>query len=386
MSVTTAAPAAATPGVGGVPFNIASRPQRRYSIVYNGLSNLGAGGSFPVTQLSATGWVRKIQLLLTATYTTSASAAVVSGDSPWNLISGITLTDATGQPVVQPISGYGLYLINKYLPAGTVNGNGPTARNNQHLGPGYAYSATGTAGSAVFRLNLDFEQDAVTGYGCIPNLDSNASLQLKVDYAASTVAFSGGTASAATLSMRVTSWYWAPVASTIGGAPVSPAPPGGGDYLQTRYETQTATPSAENLLSLTNRGGLIKGMLIVSRAAGVRTAFTAGANVGLILDNQPIDEGVPLEEVQDAVRRAFTYFGNDVTTSYAPVTADNVGLDNGVLPILPWMMTPGSRAAWLKTVVGSLLQVRVTPGASASGVEIYTQLMQVKDAAAFYAR
>jgi hypothetical protein len=115
---------------------------------------------------------------------------------------------------------------------------------------------------------LQFEQDPKTGYGCIPNLDSNASLQLKVDYAATTVAFSGGTATAATISMRTTQHYWAPVGKTLAGAPVEVAPPGAGDYLETRYETQTVSAQSENLVTVTNRGGLIKGILLVSRAAG----------------------------------------------------------------------------------------------------------------------
>jgi hypothetical protein len=86
-------------------------------------------------QLPATGWVRKIGLLFSATYTTSASAAVVAGDAPWNLITGVTLTDATGQPVYQPISGYNLYLLNKYVPAGGEYDNTQTPFGNQQIGP-----------------------------------------------------------------------------------------------------------------------------------------------------------------------------------------------------------------------------------------------------------
>jgi hypothetical protein len=145
-------------------------------------------------QLPATGWVRKIGCCSRRPTRRTASAAVVAGDAPWNLITGVTLTDATGQPVYQPISGYNLYLLNKYLPAGGEYDNTQTPFGNQHLGPEYTFTASSTSGSATFRLELPFEQDPKTGYGCIPNLDSNASLQLKVDYAVTTVAFSGGTA------------------------------------------------------------------------------------------------------------------------------------------------------------------------------------------------
>jgi hypothetical protein len=370
---------------GGVRFTVASRPQRRFSNSQT-VSNLASSTSFQPIQLPATGFVRKISLFFTATYTTSASAAVVAGDGPWNLITGITLTDATGQPIFQPVSGYNLYLINKYLSSGVVDTNIPRAWADPQLGPEFAFTASSTAGSATFRLDLDLEQDYVNGYGCIPNLDSNASLQLKIDVAATTVAFTGGTASAATVAVRVSQYYWAPVGSTVGGVPVQTTPDGYGDYVETRYETQTVTPSSENTIQVANRGGLVQGMILVSRAAGVRTAITAASNVGLILDNNPIDEGITVEEHYDMLRRTYGFLGTDLTTSYAPLTAGVLpGLDRGVIP---WNFgsLSGGRDSWLNTRVGSLLQLKVTPGASASQVEILTRLAQVKDPTAFYAR
>lgn len=369
----------------GLPFTVASRPQRRYSAVQT-VTNTSAGGSFQVVQLAATGWVRKVSLFFTQAITYASGAALVAGDGPWNLITGITLTDATGQPVFQPISGFGLYAINKMLPM-AIPGNKPNPWINPHLSPEYDYSQTGgTSGSVKFRLDLQFEVDENTGYGCIPNLDSNASLQLRVDYAAVSNAFTGTTPSAGALSMRVSQEYWAPVGKSIGGVPVDTAPPGAGDYLETRYETQTVSASAENLVTLTNRGGMIKGIIVVSRAAGVRTAITAASNLGIVLDNIPINEGIPIEEHYDQARRDLGYFGADLTTSYAPLTAGVMsGLDRGVVPI-NFDVLSGGRDSWLNTRAGSQLQLKITPGASATTLEIYTQLMQVKDAGAFFAK
>ena len=386
MSNATAAQAAQAPAVtGGIPFTVASRPQRRYSNVQT-VNNLAGGGSFAIVPLAATGWVRRVSLFFTQTVTSASAGAVVAGDGPWNLISGVTLTDATGQPVMQPISGYNLYLVNKYLPGGSYDTNMFRPYANPMLSPEYAFASTATTGTATWRLDIEFEIDAATGYGCIPNLDSNASLQLKVDYAIYSVAFTGTTTSAASLSMRVSQEYWAPVSSSIGGAAVETAPPGAGDYLETRYETQTVSASSENLVSLTNRGGLVKGVLLVSRAAGVRTAITAASNLGVLLDNQPINEGVPIEEHYDVHRRMYGYFGADLTTSYAPLSAGvNSGLDRGVVPINFSGLSSAKRDTWLNTRNGSLFQVKVTPGASATTLEVVTQLAQVHNPAAFYA-
>src|SRR3954464_3069891 len=88
---------------GGVRFTVASRPQRRFSNTQT-VSNLAGSTSFQPIQLPATGFVRKLSLLFTATVTSASAGAVVAGDGPFNLISGITVTDATGQAIQQPIS------------------------------------------------------------------------------------------------------------------------------------------------------------------------------------------------------------------------------------------------------------------------------------------
>jgi hypothetical protein len=367
----------------GVRFTVASRPQRRFSNAQT-VSNFAGNTSFTPIQLPATGFVRRITLKFDATFTTASAAAVVAGDGPFNLVAGITLTDATGQPVFQPISGYNMYLVNKYLSSGAIDTNLPRAYANPQIGPEYAFSASSTSGSATFRLNIDLEQDYNNGYGCIANLDSNASLQVKIDVASYTVAFTGTTPSAATLAVRLEQHYWAPVSSTLGGQPVVTQPVGFGDYLETRYETQPVSASSENTVAPTNRGGLVRGIIAVSRAAGVRTALTAATNVGLILDNNPIDEGITLESQYDLLRRTYGFYGADLTTSYAPLTAGvQAGLDRGVM-VWNFGSLSGGRDSWLSTRVGSLLQLKLTPGASATQLELITQLAQVKDVDSFY--
>lgn len=381
MSTTTITPTAenAVPG-GGIRFPVASRPQRRLS-TQQSVSNLAGPVQFAPISLPATGWVRKLSLFFTVNVTSASAGAVVAGDGPFNLISGITLTDATGQPITQPISGYNLYLVNKYLPSDPTAM--PLFSNNPMVGAEYAYSSTATTGTAKFRLDLELEQDSTTGYGCIPNLDSNASLQLKIDVAAYSVAFTGTTVSAATVSVAVEQHYWAPVGGTMGGVPVQTQPLGAGDYIETRYENKAVNAASENTMEFTNRGGLVKGIILVSRAAGVRTAFTADTNVGLVYDNNAIDEGIRVESFQDQMRRQFGYVGADLTTSYAPLSGALPGIDRGVL-VWNFDRLSTNRDTWLSTRVGTLLQSKFTPGASATTAEVVTQLMQVRDAAAFY--
>lgn len=377
---TTAEPAA--PVSAGLRFTVGSRPQKRFANVQT--IQPVTSGSFAPIQLPASGHVRKIRLDFTLTGTFASAGAAVAGDAPFNLISGITLTDATGQPVQQPISGYEQYLVNKYFPSGGIAQNTASPFRNPHLSSDYRYSVTATAIDVHFVLWIDVEQDWNTGYGCIPNLDSNASLQLKVDYQPYTVVANGTTPSNVNLTMRVSQYYWAPVGKEVNGQALNDTPVGFGDYLEIRRETQTVSAVAENLVTLTNRGGLIKGVILVSRNAGARTAWTTNSNVGTLLDNNPIDEGITYPEFQDGVRHEYGFFGTDLTTNYAPVAAGTLpGLDQGVL-VNNFAAKSGGRDSWLSTRTGSLLQMKVTPGVGATTLEIITLLMQVRDANAFY--
>ena len=323
----------------GIRFTVASRPQRRFSATQT-VSNLLGSTSFQPIALPATGFVRKISMFFTANVVSASGGAMVVGDGPWNLIQNVTLSDATGQPIIQPLSGYNLRLKNKYFGSGTdVQGFGPY--NDPMLSPEYNFASTGTTGTATFRLDLDLESEASTGYGCVPNLDANASLQLKIDVGNVTAAFAGTGMTVATMSVRVSQWYWAPVGATMGGIPNATTPAGLGDFVECRYENQSATAAAENTVAVTNRGGLVKGIIVVSRAAGVRTAFTAGSNVGLVYDNNAIDEGITLEEHRDATRRTYGYFGAELGGSYAPLAAGVVpGLDTGVDASVPSARCP----------------------------------------------
>ena len=367
----------------GIRFPVASRPQRRFSATQTA-NNLNGSTSFQPIALPATGFVRKIALFFSVNFQCASGGAVVAGDAPWNALSNVSLTDATGQPITQPISGYNLYLVNKYFSTGTIDTNIPRAYSNPHFGPEFQYSATATSGTAVFRLDLDLEIDAESGYGCIPNLDSNASLQLKIDVAPITALFAGTGATVGTVSVTVDQHYWAPVGSTTGGTPNQTAPVGFGDFVETRYENQSATAGSENTFPVSNKGGLIQGIIAVSRAAGARTAFTPNTNVGLVYDNNAVDEGIKLEAHYDMLRRTYGYMGADLTTSYAPLSPGVLpGVDRGVM-VWNFSALQAHRDTWLSTRVGTLLQLKLTPGAGATQIEFVTRLAQVKDAAAFY--
>lgn len=368
---------------GGIRFTVASRSQRRFTALQT-VSNLVAN-SFQPQPLTATGFLRKVTLEFSASMTCASAGAVVAGDGPWNLVAQVSLTDATGQSICQPVSGYNLYLVNKYLPGGVENDNNiHSPWQSPQAGASYGYAATATTGTASFRLDIELEQDSHTGYGCIPNLDANATPLLKCDVAAYTAAFSGTTVSAASVTMRVSQTYWAPVAKSVGDVLNQFTPGGYGDYVETRVETKTVNAASENLVEITSKGGLLKGLIFVSRAAGVRTALPTGNNFGIRFDNDAIDEGITVGEHLDQVIRATGFIGAELGTSYAPLTAGTLpGLDRGVMPVNFGWRTSG-RDGWLYTRPGSFVQALITPGASATALEVVALIANAANSAAFY--
>lgn len=375
------APAATAAVTSAIPLDIASRPMSR-PVADLTVSVLNGGTSFPPIPIPASGFMRAIELIVTFNGTVASAGALSPGDGPFNLISNLSLSDATGTPLIQPISGYSLYLLNKYFGVGA--GFDTWFTSNPMESPDYAYSATATTLTASYILRLELEQDS-HGYMAIPNLDSNASPQLRIDAAQWSAAFAGTGATVASLNVKVNQLYYAPVGATTGGVPNQTTPPGYGDYMQTRFENFPVIAGSENVIPLSSKGGLIKGVVLVSRNAGVRTDYAPGTKFGYVYDNNEYHAGGTIEAWRDRLRRAYGYTGADITTSHAPVTAGvRTGLDRGVVA-LPFFREGPRRHSWLPTRVGTLLQVKVTPGAGAAGMDVITQLGQVRDGGAFYA-
>jgi hypothetical protein len=379
----TSAPAEAVPLT---PFPIASRQQSR--LVSPQTVTVPTATDLTPIQITASGWIEAIEIEVNIAVT--GTALTVAGvDSPWSYLTRLTLTDSQGRPIIATIDGYSLYLKNKFSDTGFTFSDRGTP-NDPRMSPAFAFGQSGgTSGSVAFRLFLIASQDSRDYYGLWPNLDSNANMQLRIGVGALSGLF-GGTISTQTSTIRVTQHYWAPAADTMSGAPLNVEPLGSGDFLETRFESPAVNASAENLTQILARGGQIKNIILVSRTgAGVRTAFTPGSQVGLLLDNVPIVEGVTLESWQDRVRKFFGYTGTDplaTGTPYTPLSGGiTSGLDTGVL-VFPFHAISKFRDSWLGTRGGALLQVRHTPGASATQLQILTDLMQTDDSAAFYNR
>lgn len=169
-------------------------------IAFGGISNL------PLTAVP--GFLRAVIVRVQATGGSGANVPTTAADSPWNVISQLTLRDASGQPIFPAIDGFGLFLINLF--SGQVVGQGgqqaPTAL------PSFAAITTASgsgAGNFAFKLWVPLEYNS-SGYCSLP-ADNSAELpKLLIQLnSAATVYNTTSPSTVPTLTIGVEELYWA---------------------------------------------------------------------------------------------------------------------------------------------------------------------------------
>lgn len=352
-----------------IPFKIASRKQTRQAFT-PATATLGSSAvSLSPIEVPATGYLQAIRLEVSGTWSGGGAGTSFNADAPFNAISSIGVRSADGTPIITPISGYQLYLINKY--GGQVYA-GPSADPKN----AYGYSATGgtATGSFKFFLSLPFQIDQETGLGSIPALASNRSYVIDVSLAPIATIFGAtNTPTGATLNIIGYSEYWAqPAAANSVGQAQQTAPQGLGTLNRWQLETPVVTAGAKYVKS-NNVGGTIRTHIVTLRtAAGARTDADFPALTQLYVDNEP------------QFYLTSTYWTDFMSRMYGftGTTKDAAGaLDTGVY-VIPYSLMLGtgfsdssdnSRGQLLNTNSATLLQFYgASFGASANTLEILT--------------
>src|SRR5690606_28912202 len=177
-----------------IPFVRASR--RKSQQAWSDTVALAAGSTVPARpiEIPAAGFLRYIELLIDVNSSGNAATVAAPGgtlDFPWNVINTIQVTNAAGDSISVPLTGYQLYLINKY------GGTREAPFNDPFNDPAYEAVTTGsgsTAGSFQIRLLFPFEIDPRDAFCSLPNLAANKAYQVIIQWASVNGMFAGGTA------------------------------------------------------------------------------------------------------------------------------------------------------------------------------------------------
>lgn len=273
----------------------------------------------------------------------------LNGDYPFKLFKSITLEDVGGNPIAGPLTGYDLYLFNKYY-------NGSYFAGDPTILPGYV----GTV-NAVFKLWIPCEIRS-DGWGALGNTDARA--QYRVKYTIDTLAniISGGAPTAPAVVVDLfADTYGQPEPQNLAGVPNRLVPPGLGTTQFLHKETQNVSAAAQNIKH-NIVGNLISGWIYVCRdSSGVRQNHLTDP-IRIRLDTQYI---IPSES--PAKRQM-----QGVQDLVDPNTAETGVYVYSRKRSLDGAAGPGDEGNYLETNESTFLQLEDTFGAGASTIDILT--------------
>jgi hypothetical protein len=358
MATQTSAPASkqAAP-VALAPFRAGTQP----TLVSDGYSNSTAltttTTTLPVYTPSPNNEIRGlyIQSVCTAVNTSSDTVAF-NGDMPFSAYSTIVFQDANQKPIVGPLSGYELMIVNKF--GGYQHSGDPRASA--------IYSATvgsgTTGGSWTFVLYVPVEVN-LRAFGALQNQssDSTFSLQLTLNTTANVYSVAPVTSATVVTTIYPAGWWKGNVAGT------SATPPASGT---TQYWTIGSYSSLNGSVQQQLSQGLgycLRNMAFLNYDVSAGTRATG--NTDFPATTQLLYKGTSYFNIsktmwQDMMSRAY---------GLTSVTADTAnGLENGVF-VIPWFMQdisekPGNELGlgYLQTNQGDLHQFLGTFSASSN--------------------
>lgn len=336
---------------------------------------------FPLN-LGSFGWVASIILKFTLTFTAGANTAF-GADGINNVIDRIGVRTSGGAPLIQPVTGYQLYLDNKYggKPFGPTAAPAGTDPNQL---PGTSLAITESAANTLtFFRALQFQVDPTSALGCIPATASNREFTIDLTLGSLGTVFPTGAPAAANVSISATAWYW--------DIPADGAVPFGvtaqSQTLRLLQVEQSPVNAGSNKTKSTNVGNIIMNHYLVFRDGnGIRQDADWSNPFEVDIDNNPrlwFDR-------QEWQAHMANWFG----LGKSGQAIDTVGgLDSGVY-VIPWAQLAGgagnspvgSHAQYLATLNTSQLVFNGYNYGAAGSLNILTDALSTPNAAFAYSR
>ncbi len=220
-----------------------------------------------VLNVPPAGFLRGLYVDVVGTTAGNGAATTFAADGPFNVIDSITLEDVNSAPIVGPLNGYDLYLINKY--GGYMFSDDPKASPS--------YSATtgagATGGSFGFVLRIPVELVNRDAIGCLPSKSGTAMFKLRIRLAATATIYGVAPTAAPSVRVRVQQvTWWDPDPVDLKGRPQAQNPPA---VQTTQYWSKSVlnVPAGQIRQPLERVGYLIRNWIFCLRDnAGSRTA------------------------------------------------------------------------------------------------------------------
>ncbi len=326
-------------------------------------------------------------LILDVELTTAGNTASVAfaADAPWSVINSMYLNDPAQQAIITPLTGYGFYLLNKYLPD-------TECYFDPQQDPNYeAVTGTGaTGGSFSFRLVVPVEHRRRDAFCAVNNSAANQAYKLGIQIIQSFASLysTAPTTEASTVSITITQLYWtnppASVTTSAGSTAVAPTPAGLGSVAFVRYETHNdVSGGGSPQFQLSNVGDYLSSIIFVLRSStGARDAADWPPVFNWWINDFEV-AAIPTNIWQRNLAHLYGYKAAIGTPG---------GLDTGVFPLhylnslFGQIANFGPANQYVPTAATTKLQIRGSQwGASAGKLEVYTRSIRPVSGAALYA-
>lgn len=318
--------------------------------------------NLPVLEIPPAGYLRGLLILVEATSATNAATVAYNGlDMPFSALASITLEDTNSKPIIGPLSGHDLYVINKY--GGYDFGADP--KNS----PVYtATTGTTTPSTFSFVLRVPVELVARDTLGSLPNKSGTNKFKLRMTLNTGANVYSTSPTNAVSVRVRVTQEdWWEPDMQDLKGRPLAQNPPAMQTTQYWTVGTYSLNSGDQRVQIQQGLGYLLRNMIFENRdTSNLRSSTTDG--------NWPdpaslqFEANVLFERIaalwKERIHRYWDFNGTET------VSAVNAR-DYSVFP-LPFNqdfgLIPGaeSRRGYLATSDSSRLEFRGNFGAAAS--------------------
>jgi hypothetical protein len=328
---------------------------------------------YPLYNVPSTAFLNDIYMLVEATTAANAATVTFAADGPWIVLDTVKFTDTNNAEIITPVTGWELYVINKY--------GGYNFSDDPKASP--VYSATtgagGTGGSFAFVLRIPIELVPRDALGSLVNKSQSTPYRVSITLSATATIYGTAPTSAPSVRIRMTPVsYWEPTPVDGSGNQVAPSPPGLGttQYWNATPYSVNAGAMAEQLTS--SVGFPIRNLVFVLRdSTGSRTQGEADWPDPFKLQLQSniiVDRIAKLW--QHRIAQAYGY-----TAAVSDTVAN--ARDNGVY-VLPFCQDFGPKPGWenrrqyLRTTDGMRLKMLGSiGGAGTHKMTVYTNYVGV---------
>jgi hypothetical protein len=302
-------------------------------------------------QLSPSGYLRGLFLLVECTTAGNAAAVAYQEDGPFNVLSSIRFLDTNSHPMLGTLTGYDLYLVNKY---GGYAFQGDAEASVEYTA---VTGAGGTGGSFSFVLFLPVETVLRNALTSQLNKSGAAQFSLEMFVAATTTVYSVVPTTPGSIRVRTTLASWLdPEPDDAMGNPVQQDPPLLNSTQYWHKQNYSVLASAQ-FTRLQGIDGLLRMLLFVARRAASTRANGE--------TDWPDPVSLKYEEaflIQSRNRRLYRWLIAQ-TYGYDAAAEASKGRDNGVYPVWEWMQD-------LNLKPGGELSRSYLPMSSASNLEL----------------